>query len=183
MLAFLVRRLLLTLPILWIVVSLVFGLIHMVPGDPVAQMLGEGASVTEVARLRHELGLDRSLLEQYRTYMTGLLHGDMGVSFRNQEPVASSILSRYPATMELDVGGNPAGLCSDRASERSFGKGRPFSSRAEKRSDSCPYNRWLANGCDDGRGDDCRNDLFMAGTRAIDDSGNIRERLSAGAGM
>ena len=105
MVAFLVRRLALTLPIIWIVVTLVFGLIHMVPGDPVAQMLGEGASVTEVERLRHELGLDRPMLEQYRAYMTGLLQGDMGISFRNQEPVASSILSRYPATMELAVAG------------------------------------------------------------------------------
>jgi len=76
----------------------------MVPGDPVAQMLGEGASVSEVQRLRHELGLDRSLFEQYRTYMTGLIRGDLGTSFRNQEPVASSILARYPATMELAVG-------------------------------------------------------------------------------
>src|SRR5947209_7560305 len=76
MLAFLVRRLLLTLPILWIVVSLVFGLIHMVPGDPVAQMLGEGASVAEVEGLRHDLGLDRPVLEQCRTYITGLLWGD-----------------------------------------------------------------------------------------------------------
>jgi peptide/nickel transport system permease protein len=105
MTAFVIRRLALTVPIIWIVVTLVFGLIHMVPGDPVAQMLGEGASVTEVDRLRHELGLDRPLLEQYRAYMGGLLRGDMGVSFRNQEPVASSILARYPATMELAVAG------------------------------------------------------------------------------
>jgi peptide/nickel transport system permease protein len=66
-------------------------------------MLGEGASVSEVQRLRHELGLDRSLPEQYRTYMTGLIRGDLGTSFRNQEPVASSIVARYPATMELAV--------------------------------------------------------------------------------
>src|SRR2546422_8235878 len=99
MLAFVVRRLLLTLPIVWIVVTLVFGLIHMVPGDPVAQMLGEGSSVTEVARLRHDLGLDRTILDQYRTYIAGILHGDLGNSFRNQEPVTSSILSRYPATI------------------------------------------------------------------------------------
>ena len=59
MFAFIVRRLLLTIPVVWIVVTLVFGFIHMVPGDPVAQMLGEGASVTQVERLRHELGLDR----------------------------------------------------------------------------------------------------------------------------
>src|SRR5438132_6967287 len=92
MLAFIVRRLVLTLPVIWIVVTLVFGLIHMVPGDPVAQMLGEGAAVTQVERLRHELGLDRPFLEQYRTYIVGLLRGDLGVSFRNQESVASSIL-------------------------------------------------------------------------------------------
>jgi ABC-type dipeptide/oligopeptide/nickel transport system permease component len=103
MLAFIVRRLLLTLPVLWIVVTLVFGLIHMVPGDPVAQMLGEGASVTQVERLRHELGLDRPVLEQYRSYWAGVLHGDLGNSFRNQEPVARSIITRYPATIELAV--------------------------------------------------------------------------------
>ena len=103
MLTFVVQRLLLTLPVVWIVVTLVFGLIHMVPGDPVAQMLGEGASVAEVQGLRHELGLDRPVLEQYRTYMTGLLHADLGISFRNQETVASSILDRYPATLELAV--------------------------------------------------------------------------------
>src|SRR5207244_12196272 len=103
MLAFLVRRLLLTLPILWIVVSLVFGLIHMVPGDPVAQMLGEGASVAEIEGLRHDLGLDRPVLEQYRTYMTGLLRGDLGVSFRNRQTVASYVFERYPTTVELAV--------------------------------------------------------------------------------
>lgn len=103
MLAFILRRLLLTLPVVWIVITLVFGLIHMVPGDPVAQMLGESASVTQVERLRHELGLDRPVIEQYRTYMAGLLHGDLGHSFRNQEAVARSIQLRYPATIELGV--------------------------------------------------------------------------------
>ena len=103
MLAFILRRLLLTVPVVWIVITLVFGLIHMVPGDPIAQMLGEGASVTEVERLRHEFGLDRPVLEQYRTYMLGVLRGDLGSSFRNQEPVAKSIMVRYPATVELAV--------------------------------------------------------------------------------
>ncbi len=101
MLSFIVRRLILTLPVVWIVVTLVFGLIHMVPGDPIAQMLGEGASVTEVERMRHEFGLDRPVLQQYRSYMVGILHGDLGMSFRNQQPVTSSILLRYPATIEL----------------------------------------------------------------------------------
>ena len=103
MLAFVVRRLLLTVPVVWIVVTLVFLLIHLVPGDPVAQMLGEGASTTQVERLRHELGLDQPILTQYRTCMVGVLHGDLGVSFRNQETVARSILGRYPATIELAV--------------------------------------------------------------------------------
>jgi peptide/nickel transport system permease protein len=73
----------------------------MVPGDPVAQMLGEGAAVSQVESLRHELGLDRPVLEQYRAYIGGILRGDLGNSFRNQEPVSRSILQRYPATIQL----------------------------------------------------------------------------------
>ena len=94
---------LLTICVVWIVVSLVFGLIHIVPGDPIEQMLGEGASVSEVNRIRQELGLDRPLLEQYFSYMSRLLRGDLGVSFRNREPVISSIAQRYLATIELAV--------------------------------------------------------------------------------
>src|SRR5262245_62395223 len=97
MFAFILRRLLLTLPVVWIVVTFVFGLIHMVPGDPVAQMLGEGASVTQVERLRHELGLDRPVLEQYRTYLKGVVHGELGNLFRNQETVARSVMTCYLA--------------------------------------------------------------------------------------
>src|SRR5262245_11368806 len=103
MAAFLLRRLALTIPVVWLVVTLVFGLIHLVPGDPVAQMLGEGAPQPEIERLRQDLGLDRPLLDQYKTYLLGLLQGDLGTSFRNQEPVARSIAARYPATIELTV--------------------------------------------------------------------------------
>ena len=103
MLSFLIRRVALTLPVTWIVVTLVFGLIHLVPGDPIAQMLGEGASVTEVARLRHELKLDLPIMEQYKTYLIGLYHGNLGMSFRDQQPVMASIKARYPATIQLAV--------------------------------------------------------------------------------
>jgi ABC-type dipeptide/oligopeptide/nickel transport system permease component len=103
MLAFILRRFLMTLPVVWIVVTLVFALIHIVPGDPVDLMLGEGASIAEVQGLRHELGLDRPFLEQYRTYLAGLSRGDLGFSFRNQETVTSVIFQRYPATIELAV--------------------------------------------------------------------------------
>ena len=133
MLAFIVRRIALTLPVAWIVVTLVFGLIHLVPGDPIAQMLGEGSSVTEVARLRHELGLDLPIIEQYRNYLVGLYHGNLGVSFRDQQPVAASIRARYPATIELAVAALgfsllfsiPAGVISairkGRFADRAFG--------------------------------------------------------------
>jgi peptide/nickel transport system permease protein len=103
MAAFLVRRLLLTLPVVWIVVTLVFALIHLVPGDPIAQMLGEGAPAPEIQRLRHELGLDRPLLAQYKTYVIGIAKGDLGVSFRNQQSVSRAIAERFPATLELTI--------------------------------------------------------------------------------
>jgi peptide/nickel transport system permease protein len=103
MTAFFLRRLALTIPVVWIVVTLVFALIHLVPGDPVAQMLGEGAPKPEIERLKHELGLDRPLLEQYATYIAGLLKGDLGTSFRNQESVATAIATRYPATLQLAI--------------------------------------------------------------------------------
>src|SRR5688572_4509159 len=101
MAALFLRRLLLTVPVVWIVVTLVFALIHVVPGDPVAQMLGEGAPQAEIQRLREDLGLDRPLLEQYTAYILGILQGDLGTSFRNQQPVTQAIASRYPATLEL----------------------------------------------------------------------------------
>jgi peptide/nickel transport system permease protein len=101
---FLLRRLLLMIPVVWIVLTLVFGLIHLVPGDPVAQMLGEGASVTEVERLRRELGLDRPVAAQYLAYLARVARLDLGVSLRNQEPVLASIAARYPATIALALG-------------------------------------------------------------------------------
>jgi peptide/nickel transport system permease protein len=101
MLRYLVRRLLLTIPVLLGVATLVFALIHFIPGDPAQAMLGEGASPEEVAQLRQRLGLDRPLLVQYSSYLTGLVRGDLGVSLRNDQPVLHQILERMPATAEL----------------------------------------------------------------------------------
>jgi ABC-type dipeptide/oligopeptide/nickel transport system permease component len=100
---FLIRRFLLTVPVLLGIVTLVFSLIHLVPGDPVQIMLGEGAQSNDVELLRHKLGLDRPILEQYITYLKNLIRGDLGVSFRFGEPVEQIILTRYPATIELAV--------------------------------------------------------------------------------
>ncbi len=98
---FLLRRLLLTIPVLIGVATLVFSLIHLVPGDPVQAMLGESASPQDVAQLRTKLGLDRPLLQQYASFARGVVHGDLGTSLRTNQPVTGIILERMPATMEL----------------------------------------------------------------------------------
>ena len=98
---YLIRRLLLTIPVLLGVATLVFALIHFIPGDPAQAMLGEGASPEDVAQLRARLGLDRPLLVQYGTFLKGAVQGDLGVSLRNDQPVTRQILERMPATAEL----------------------------------------------------------------------------------
>jgi len=95
------HRFLLTLPALWLVLTLVFLMIHIVPGDPVEQMLGEGAAPGEVVQLRHALGLDQPVLKQYGHYLNQLAHGDLGQSFKFQAPVRRIIFERYPATLSL----------------------------------------------------------------------------------
>lgn len=98
---YLIRRLLLTIPVLLGVATLVFSLIHFIPGDPAQAMLGEGAAPEDVAQLRERLGLDRPLLVQYGSFLQGLVRGDLGVSLRNDLPVTQQILERVPATAEL----------------------------------------------------------------------------------
>ncbi len=97
------KRLALALPVVWLVVSLVFLLIHLVPGDPVDLMLGEGATPANKAALRHELEYDRPLPVQYIHYWKGVLHGDLGRSIKYQLPVGKMILERYPYTLALTL--------------------------------------------------------------------------------
>jgi peptide/nickel transport system permease protein len=103
MLRYLLRRLLLTIPVLLGVATLVFALIHLIPGDPAQAILGEGATQEEVAQLRARLGLDRPLVVQYGVFLRSVAHGDLGVSLRNGQPVTSQILLRMPATAELAI--------------------------------------------------------------------------------
>ncbi len=97
------QRLAITLPALWLVVTVVFLLIHLVPGDPIVLMLGEGASAGDIAALRHSYGMDRPLGEQYFGYWRGLVRGDLGQSLRLHDTVVHLILQRYPYTMALTV--------------------------------------------------------------------------------
>ncbi|HEX9759923.1 MAG TPA: nickel ABC transporter permease [Candidatus Acidoferrales bacterium] len=94
-------RLLFAIPTLWLLLTMVFLLVHLVPGDPVDQMLGEGARVEDRAELRRALGLDQPIHIQYGRYLAGLVRGDWGQSFRFQRPVLEVVAERYPATMEL----------------------------------------------------------------------------------
>jgi ABC-type dipeptide/oligopeptide/nickel transport system permease component len=96
-------RLALTVPVVWLVVSLVFLLIHLVPGDPIIQMLGDGATPADVGALRHQYGLDQPLGVQYVRYWDGVFHGDLGSSIRLHDTVAHLIEARYPYTLALAV--------------------------------------------------------------------------------
>jgi peptide/nickel transport system permease protein len=101
MIRHLLLRILLVLPAVWLILTMVFLLVHIVPGDPVEQMLGPDARPEDVRQMRSDLGLDRPLAEQYARYLRGLAAGDLGRSYRFNAPVAGLIAGRYPATLEL----------------------------------------------------------------------------------
>jgi ABC-type dipeptide/oligopeptide/nickel transport system permease component len=96
-------RILYTLPVIWLVVSLVFLLIHLVPGDPIQQMLGEGAPAADLQAARHANGLDLPLGQQYLNYWKGVLQGNLGVSLRYNQSVSKLLRQRYPYTLQLTL--------------------------------------------------------------------------------
>jgi len=126
MLRYTATRLLYMLPVIWLVVSIVFLLIHLVPGDPIQQMLGEGATSADLQAARHAYGLDVPIGQQYVNYWRGVLHGNLGQSLRFNRNVASVIAERYPFTLQLTLAGLavalalsiPAGLRSARRRNR-----------------------------------------------------------------
>jgi len=95
------RRALHAVPVAFGVVTVVFLLIHLLPGDPVEIMLGESAVPAQKEELRRELRLDRPVLVQYADFLYGLPRGDLGTSFRSREPVLREIRRRFPATLLL----------------------------------------------------------------------------------
>jgi peptide/nickel transport system permease protein len=100
---YLLQRLLFLLPTLWGALTLVFFLIHLVPGDPIEVMLGETASPADREELRRSLGLDQPLMVQYRGFLTSVLSGDLGSSLYEQSRVSELIRARLPATLELTL--------------------------------------------------------------------------------
>src|SRR5258708_4944014 len=99
----LLQRVLYTLPVIWLVVSLVFLLIHLVPGDPIQQMLGGGAPPADIAATPHASGLDPPLGEQSIHYWKGVPHGALGPSFRSNQSVTRIVAQRYPYTLRLTL--------------------------------------------------------------------------------
>ena len=104
MLTYTLRRIGQMIPLALLVATAVFSLIHMIPGDPVAMMLGEGARPADVEAMRSELGLDDPLPVQYLGFLKGLATGDLGQSFHYQRPVTALLWDHYPATLELAAG-------------------------------------------------------------------------------
>ena len=103
MIATLLRRLLLLVPILFGVTVIVFGAVRLIPGDPAQVMLGERASPEAIARVRHDLGLDKPLPVQFGVTVSRMAQGDLGKSIVTGSPVTHEIGQRFPATVELGV--------------------------------------------------------------------------------
>jgi peptide/nickel transport system permease protein len=103
--AYVLRRLLLTIPVLFAIVTLVFAIRPLVPGDPVEIMFfGQSANQEVIANIRAQLGLDKSIPEQYLLYVGNVLRGDLGTSITTRQPVIEEITNRYPATLQLAIG-------------------------------------------------------------------------------
>lgn len=101
MLRFLIRRLILILPVLLGLLVLTFLLVRIVPSDPAAALAGEGATPEQIDAIRHQYGLDRPLIEQFFAYALQVAQGDLGVSYYSNRPIALDIAERLPATLEL----------------------------------------------------------------------------------
>lgn len=101
---YLLRRLLLAIPVVILVTIMVFSLMHLLPGDPATVILGQEATPQAVSALREELGLNQPIVVQYLTWLWGVLHGDLGRSLVDHTPVSKLILQRLPVSLELTFG-------------------------------------------------------------------------------
>ncbi|HMC23124.1 MAG TPA: nickel ABC transporter permease [Thermoanaerobaculia bacterium] len=101
---YILRRFLQMIPITFGILTLVFSLIHLIPGDPARQIAGENAREEDIVAVRKALGLDQPLWSQYVNYLSHVVRGDLGRSFQTNESVSKQIAQRYPATIQLAFG-------------------------------------------------------------------------------
>src|ERR1700686_1125141 len=104
MVQYIIRRFLQMIPITFGILTLVFSLIHLIPGDPARQIAGPDAQEQDVQSVRKALGLDQPLWTQYISYLSHVVRGDFGRSFQTNELVSKQIRERYPATLQLAFG-------------------------------------------------------------------------------
>ena len=105
MLRYVIRRLLWMILVLLGVSLITFGLTYLMPGDPARRLAGVGATPDVVRSIRHQLGLDLPFYQQYLRYLGNVLHGDFGYSYVQNVPVLTTILARFPVTIQLAIGG------------------------------------------------------------------------------
>ncbi len=104
MLNYALRRILVAIILVWVVATIVFSLLHLIPGDPAALLSSSGGVMPPpetIEALREQMGLNRPIWEQYTSYLLGILRGDLGVSFQDGYLIASEITTRLPRTLEL----------------------------------------------------------------------------------
>ncbi|WP_028306616.1 ABC transporter permease [Desulfitibacter alkalitolerans] len=98
---YIIKRILIVLPMLLAVIFIVFGIMDLTPGDPAQTILGQRATPEAVEKLNQELGLDRPFLIRYGSYVINALQGDLGNSYRTGRPVFDEIVTRFPTTIKL----------------------------------------------------------------------------------
>ena len=103
MFAYIIRRVLATIPVMVVVALFVFSLLHLSPGDPAAIIAGDTATLDDIARIRQKLGLDQPLYIQFLTWVWHLLHGDLGISIFTNLPVSKLIAQRVEPTVTLTI--------------------------------------------------------------------------------
>lgn len=101
--SYIVSRVLLTLPMIMLLLTTVFIILRVVPGDPALVHFEKGVTPEILAEFRHYFGLDKPILEQYVDYLSMLFRGDLGVSMQDRLPIADALTSRFPATLELTI--------------------------------------------------------------------------------
>lgn len=105
MLRFIIKRVLMMIPVLFGVSLIIFTMSYLTPGDAADMLLGDSATIEQKEQLREELKLNDPFLTQYVNYMKGVLHGDLGTSYSTKRPVLDELLDRFPTTLKLSLAG------------------------------------------------------------------------------